>query len=228
MKINRVWASPLAFLLTLGCGTSREAPHLRRDSAQSSTPATTDSVIAPSDGMGAQQADSVSPSTQPPSAAAKGGAGTPTLAREVRSTRADSARGTVRLTGSCNGGFTLLSLGNDKAVMLEGSRALFEQVRGIEIVVFGRRRAGPFPWPVQNVDSFFVRRLDSSAALDGTLRREGGRDVLEVRGGRRVAIARLPDRLAKADGMRVWIAGPPEAPIAGGIIDPSTKLKCDE
>lgn len=112
--------------------------------------------------------------------------------------------------------------------MLEGSRALFEQLRGIEIVVFGRRRSGPFPWPVQSVDSFIVRRLDSVAALDGTLRRDAGRDALELRGGRRVAIGRLPDRLAKADGMRVWIAGPPDAPIAGGIIDPTAKLRCDE
>jgi hypothetical protein len=122
----------------------------------------------------------------------------------------------------------MLSLKNEKAVILEGSRALYEQVRGIEIVVFGRRRVGPLPWPVQDVDSFFVRALDGVPALDGTLRRDRGRDMLELRDGRRLPIGRLPDRLANADGMRVWIAGPLDAPIAGGIIDPVAKLECDE
>jgi hypothetical protein len=53
------------------------------------------------------------------------------------------------------------------------------------------------------------------------------REVLELRDGQCLAISRLPDRLAQADGMRVWIAGP-LAPEAGGIIDTAQKSDCDE
>ena len=141
----------------------------------------------------------------------------------------DSARGTVSLTGSCNGGFTMLSLGNDRAMILEGSRVPLRQLRGFEIVVFGLRHEDtPFRWPVQEVDSFFVRAIDSTPALDGTLRRDGGSDVLELRDGSRVKISRLPDRLANANGERVWIAGSPDAPIAASVIDPKYRHDCAE
>lgn len=99
---------------------------------------------------------------------------------------------------------------------------------GVELVVFGQRRTGPFRWPVQYVDSFVVRASDSVPALDGTLRRSDGHDVLELRDGRRLPIGHLPDRLANANGMRVWIAGPLEAPIAAGVIDLAATLQCDE
>ena len=94
-------------------------------------------------------------------APARVGAARPARAVNVRtaqaSARTDSARGAVILTGSCNGGFTMLSLGNDKAVILDGYRALYAQLSGVELVVSGRRLNGPFPWPVQSVDSFVVR-----------------------------------------------------------------------
>lgn len=122
----------------------------------------------------------------------------------------------------------MLSLGNGKAVILEGDRALYSQLSGVEIVVFGRRRVGPFPQPVQDVDSFVVRASAGVPAVDGTLRREAGRDVLELGDGRRVTITRLPERLSRADGMRVWIAGPLDAPVDANVIDPTQKLRCDE
>jgi len=122
----------------------------------------------------------------------------------------------------------MLSLGNDKAVILDGYRALYAQLSGVELVVFGRRRNGPFPWPVQSVDSFVVRASKGVPAIDGTLRRVEGRDELELRGGRRLPIGHLPDLLAKANGMRVWIAGPLDAPEGAGIIDPSYKWECAE
>lgn len=60
-------------------------------------------------------------------ASCRGAAPVRAAAAEVSraSTQADSARGSVTLTGSCNGGFTLLSLGDDKAVILEGSEYHF-------------------------------------------------------------------------------------------------------
>ena len=122
----------------------------------------------------------------------------------------------------------MLSIGNDKAVILKGDRALYKQLSGVELVVFGRRRVGPFPWPVQDVDSFVVRASAGVPAVDGTLRRAVGRDVLELRDGRRVTVARLPERLARANGMRVWIAGPLDAPVASNVIDPTQKLDCAE
>jgi hypothetical protein len=52
---------------------------------------------------------------------------------------------------------------------------------------------------VQYVDSFVVRASEGVRALDGTLRRGDGHDMLELRDGRRLTISRLPDRPAQAN-----------------------------
>ena len=122
----------------------------------------------------------------------------------------------------------MLSLGEDKAVILESSDIPLQQLNGLEIVVFGRQRKGPFRWPVQYADSFFVRAIGKVPARDGILRRGEGRDVLELRNGQRLTIGHLPDLLAKANGMRVWLAGPLDAPVGAGIIDPFYKPGCNE
>lgn len=142
----------------------------------------------------------------------------------------DSARGTVALTGSCVGGFTMLSVAPDKGMILQGgsSNAPMWQLSGVEVVVFGARKYGPFPWPVQEVDSFFVRSSGGMPALDGTLRRERDRDLVELRDGRRIVIPHLPKRLEQANGMRVWIAGPIDGQVGAGVVAPALRRECAE
>jgi hypothetical protein len=122
----------------------------------------------------------------------------------------------------------MLSLPGDTGVQIVGfTRALAWQLSGTEIVVFGRRRPnGLASKTLIAVDSFIVRASEGVPAYDGTLRRRPGDDVLELRDGRRLAIQRLPDALSAADGMRVWIAGPLDAPVRGGILNPDTPSVC--
>jgi hypothetical protein len=96
------------------------------------------------------------------------------------------------------------------------------QLEGLEIVAYGRRRqrAGD---PVE-METFSVRGRGTDAARDGILHRTSGGDVLELADGRRLPISKLPEQLARADGKRVWIAGPLEAPVAAGVIDPDRRF----
>jgi len=120
-----------------------------------------------------------------------------------------------------------------KTVTVDGSRDIFSQLIGKDVVVFGKRRNPPpgHPYlshPIIKVDSFLVRAHDAKPARDGILRRRPTGDMLQVRNGRRLPIANLPGALAKADGMRVWIAGPLGSPASAGVIDPKHRYFCAE
>jgi hypothetical protein len=58
---------------------------------------------------------------------------------------------------------------------------------------------------------------------DRELRRGAHGDVLAMPDGRRIAIPHLPEVLSGADGKRVWIAGPIDAPTGAGVIDPARR-----
>jgi hypothetical protein len=52
--------------------------------------------------------------------------------------------------------------------------------------------------------------------------------VLETRDGQRLTLPNLPPSLAKAEGWRVWIAGPLAMPTGAGVIDPNRRYSCPE
>jgi hypothetical protein len=139
----------------------------------------------------------------------------------------DSARGRVVFTGPSATGFIMLMMADSQAVRLAGyPKNILRQVSRKEIVVFGKRYGpGPFRWPLQMVDSFFVRAVGGRPALDGILRREPGGDALELPDGRRLPIKRLPEWVAHANGMRVWIVEPLDAPLTAGVIDPNKQYQ---
>jgi hypothetical protein len=45
--------------------------------------------------------------------------------------------------------------------------------------------------------------------------------VLETRDGQRLPLFNLPDAVAHANGMRVWVIGPLDWPRSAGVIDPN-------
>jgi hypothetical protein len=102
---------------------------------------------------------------------------------------------------------------------------ILRQITGLEIVVLGTREdGGPIRGPAIRADEFVVRRANDQPAHDGILRRTPGGDLLEMPDGRRLPIPHLPGELTGADGKRVWIAGPLDAPTRAGIIDPDRQF----
>jgi len=99
---------------------------------------------------------------------------------------------------------------------------LLRQLDGVEIVAFGRRRRRADD-PVE-IETFSVRGYGGNPARDGILRRTPSGDVLELADGRRLALPRLPEYLASANGKRIWIAGPLDAPTGASVIDPDWRF----
>jgi hypothetical protein len=147
----------------------------------------------------------------------------------------DSVRGRISMggAGTCVSAAVHLTTKENELFVLNGSRDVFAQLIGMEVVVFGKRRNPPpnHPYlanPIVTVDSFLIRAADDTPTREGVLRRIPQGDVLETPDGRRLSLPTLPPALAKADGMRVWIAGPLNAPTSAGFIDPKRRYACPE
>lgn len=131
---------------------------------------------------------------------------------------ADSVQGVVSVTGT---GFeqriVLRSDGRSTTLATTSAdSAALSRLGGLEIVVRGRTEGA-----VLRVVSFTVRRLNGSAVLDGVLRADGPRIVLETTDGR-VTLGNPPAALRAMIGARVWIAGPPDTgPNSYGVIRPA-------
>jgi hypothetical protein len=68
---------------------------------------------------------------------------------------------------------------------------------------------------------FTVQSVDGQAAIDGTLRTEGGSLFIVTPDGVRTRIAAPPPPLLGHDGARVWITGDPTKSVSSfGFIDP--------
>jgi hypothetical protein len=148
---------------------------------------------------------------------------------------ADSIRGRISIggAGTCVTAQIYLKTTEDSLFTVDGSRDVFVQLIGLEVVVFGKRSSPPpkhplLQHPIIAVDSFFVREDEGTPARDGVLRRRVFDDVLELGNGRELPVANLPTALDKADRMHVWIAGPPGAPTSAGFIDASRRYWCPE
>ena len=145
----------------------------------------------------------------------------------------DSVRGRISIggAGTCVSALVHLTTKANELFVLDGSRDVFAQLIGVEVVAFGKRRNPPpnHPFlanPIVTVDSFLVRATDDGPARDGVLRRDPRGYVLETRDGQRLSLPNLPPSLARAEGLRVWIAGPLDAPTRAGIIDPNHRYSC--
>ena len=147
----------------------------------------------------------------------------------------DSIRGRISIggAGTCVAAVVHLTTKGNELFVLDGSRDVFAQLIGMEVVVFGKRRNPPpnHPYlanPIVTVDSFFIRAAGDAPTRDGVLRKRPQGDVLETPDGRRLSLPILLPALANADGMRVWIAGPLDAPTSAGFIDPNRRYTCPE
>ena len=80
--------------------------------------------------------------------------------------------------------------------------AALSRMGGIEVSVFGKRADEQF-----RVDRFTALSVAGARVVDGVIREEGGRLVLETSGGR-IPLGNPPAALRNAIGARVWIGGP--------------------
>jgi hypothetical protein len=129
----------------------------------------------------------------------------------------DSLIGIVSITGtSFEQQLTLRS--GDMSTRLSASAidsAALSRVGGIEILVVGKRNTDGF-----RVDHFTARSVGGSPVVDGLLRSEGGRLVLETASGR-IRLGNPPSALRGMIGARVWISGPTDrGPNSYGVIVP--------
>lgn len=127
---------------------------------------------------------------------------------------ADSARGTLLVTGAEPGVTYVVVDAAGRGTPLEGDPALLRALAGLEIVVRGTRAAHAF-----QVADVSVRAAEGVPATDGVLAREDGRDVLVLGDGTRRAVARLPQGLRGRTGAWVWLAGPLDGDVTSfGVI----------
>lgn len=161
------------------------------------------------------------PETCPPADAYRGGARSGGATQPVA--QRDSALGLIRV---CRYGEVALTalMTNDKDIALIGDQHVLTQMDGLIVLVIGRRSmGGSRQWPRMEVRRAVMRMNTGDEVHDGTLRRERGGDFLELPDGRRLRIPKLPEDLAGANGMRIWIAGPLDDPVRVGVIRPRPK-----
>lgn len=129
-----------------------------------------------------------------------------------------SLRGTVSVTGTSAAKRLVLRVG-ERSVSLTGSTAdsaSLTRLGGVEVEVRGRTDASVF-----RVGSFTAQRVDGQPVVDGFLRRDGDRLVLETANGR-TALGNPPAAFRSMVGARVWVGGPLDTgPNVYGIIVPA-------
>ena len=140
----------------------------------------------------------------------------------------DTVRGVLTAVGSEPLTALVITTTNDR-VVLAGTTAddvqMLRNVVGLELMVRGTRTgsrsaaAAPQPVPVFRVSTFVVRSAEGYAAVDGVVSNADNAFSLLLADGRRVSTPRLPASLRQKIGMRVFVAGPLDAPpISYGII----------
>jgi hypothetical protein len=130
---------------------------------------------------------------------------------------ADSASGTISITGTAfERQIVLRSANSTETLSAHGSdSAALSRMGGIEVSVVGLRTDNVF-----SVRSFTAVRVAGASVVDGVLRRDGDRILLETSSGR-IPLGNPPGELTKLIGARVWIGGPLDTgPNSFGVIAP--------
>ena len=132
-------------------------------------------------------------------------------------TAPDSLTGIVSITGTSFERQVVLRSG-DNAIYLSAappdSAALF-RLGGVEVLVKGKRTPNLF-----RVERFAALNVAGSPVVDGVLRNDGGRLMLETTHGR-IGLGNPPNALRSMIGARIWIGGPLDTgPNTYGIITP--------
>lgn len=136
--------------------------------------------------------------------------------------RTDSIRGWIRVCqyGDRKLAALWLSYADSTDIALVGHQEVLLQLENLDVVVFGhqsRTRSGT--WRRLEVRREIVRANGAGfEAVDGILRRESTGDFVELPDRHRVRIPSLPEELAGANGMRVYIPGPLGDPLQTGVI----------
>lgn len=136
--------------------------------------------------------------------------------------RTDSIRGWIRVCRYGDRRLAALWVSYDDSmdIALVGHQEVLLQLENLDVVVFGHPSRTPGgTWRRLEVRREIVRANGAGfEAVDGILRREATGDFVELPDHHRVRIPSLPEALAEANGMRVYIAGPLEAPLQAGVI----------
>lgn len=139
------------------------------------------------------------------------------MRNSVAESAPDSLAGTVSVTGTSFEKRIVLRSG-DSSVRLSATTsdsAALTRLGGVEVMVTGKRTAD-----VLQVERFAALRVAGSPVVDGVLRNDGGRLMLETSGGN-IPLGNPPDALRSMIGARVWIGGPLDVgPNVYGVIVP--------
>jgi hypothetical protein len=136
--------------------------------------------------------------------------------------RTDSVRGWIRICEYGDRRLPALWLAYDDSmdIALVGHHEVLLQLENLDVVVFGHQSRTPRgAWRRLEVRREIVRANGAGfEAVDGILRRESTGDFVELPDRHRVRIPSLPEALAGANGMRVYIAGPLGDPLQADVI----------
>jgi hypothetical protein len=137
----------------------------------------------------------------------------------LQSIAADSASGTISITGTAFEQQIVLRSVNSTEVLTAqaADSAALTRMGGVEVSVVGLRTEKAF-----YVRSFTAVRVAGAPVVDGIIRGDGDRIMIETSTGR-TALGNPPAELRKLVGARVWIGGPLDTgPNTFGIIAPAS------
>ena len=130
----------------------------------------------------------------------------------------DSLTGAVSITGTAFEQQLVLRSGDRATPLSAGASdsAALSRMGGVEVLVIGKRTPNVF-----QVERFAALNVAGSPVVDGFIRNDGGRLVLETTNGR-IPLGNPPATLRGMIGARVWIAGPLDTgPNSYGVIVPA-------
>lgn len=130
----------------------------------------------------------------------------------------DSVRGVVSITGTAFEQSIVLRATNNIIALAANAAdsAALTRLGGVDVLVFGTPEAKRF-----RVSAFRAMSVAGSPVVDGVVRAESGRLVLETSSGR-VTLGNPPAPLRNMVGARVWIGGALDTgPNTYGLIAPA-------
>lgn len=129
----------------------------------------------------------------------------------------DSLRGIVSVTGTAFEQRLVLRSGNSATPLSAATSdsAALSRIGGVEVLVIGRQTPNSF-----RVEHFIALNAAGSPVVDGVLRNDSGRLVLQTTRGT-ILLGNPPSILRRMIGARVWIGGPLDTgPNTYGVIVP--------